>query len=149
MSDPRWDEYDFMDVDDRAGEHVFVLESFEIEKWPDGRARYKMNGALETCNGLSMNITLGDLASKEEYDAAGTGQKRGMALNKNLQKSLHKYFGVTIQKMKDGEMPAGLKIGVETYIDKGGYAKVNVIKPVAEVSKNSGGAETASVGTGF
>lgn len=149
MSDPRWDDYDFMDVDDRAGEHIFVPEEFAEEQWPDGRARYKLHGTLETCNGLGINITFGDLATKDEYEAAGTGQKRGMALNKNLQKSLHRHYGITIDDMKKSGAPKGVKIGIETYIDKGGYAKVNMIKPIADVSKNSGAEETASAGTGF
>ena len=148
MSDPRWDDYDFMDVDSREGEHIFVPQEFAVEAWPDGRARYKLNGSLETCNGLTINITFGDLATKEEYEAAGPKQRMGMALNKNLQKSLHKHYGITIDDMKKSGAPKDVKIGIETYI-KDGYANVNVIKPVADVAKNSNSYESASAGTGF
>lgn len=141
-------EYDYMDEglerEDRAhleGLHIFIAKDFAEDFWPDGRVRCKLNGTLITGNGFPLNINLGDFPTKQQWNEAGKGQKQGMTLNKNIRKSLEEIYDISLEDMRKSGAPRGVEIGVNTYLDKNNFPRVNKIVLVADAKKahESGG----------
>jgi hypothetical protein len=158
-------EYDYSDdaygqlakdaeVDDRIGDHLFLVTEVIKDRWPDGGPRLKVKGNLVTANNAKTDWTFSPppppdvvAAEKANWDQ---GKKRAISNSITMVKQLGEHYGMSPGKIKQGD-EFKVKTGKRTdRNDKTKYfVSVVAFLPKDHAVNGAGGDTTATPAVGF
>lgn len=103
-----WDDLDKeMSVDDRLGNHDFVVDSVNTGQWPSGDEYIELAGRLTTANNFDIKQRFSPALSDEELQQRlpnlDRAAKQSALLAHRNDEVLTKEYGTTLDKIKAGD----------------------------------------------
>lgn len=135
-----WDDLDKeASVDNRIGNHDFVVDRNTPGQWPDGQKYYELEGRLTTANNFNLKQRLSPaptedevVANKSTWDQA---RKRGAVLAHANETVLTKEYGTTLSEIKPGDT-FRVKTDYQTKDGKKYIRLINFLPKDAKLSVN-------------
>jgi hypothetical protein len=102
-----WDDLDKeASVDNRIGNHDFLVDSITEGYWPDGQEYYEIEGRLTTANNFNLKQRMSPPPTEEEVTANKASwdqsRKRGALLAHNNDTVLREHYGTTLAEITPG-----------------------------------------------
>jgi hypothetical protein len=103
-----WDELDKeASVDDRLGNHDFVVDKVTTGSWPSGDVYYELDGRLTTANNFNLRQRFSPEPSEEDVIANKANwdrnMKKAMVLAHQNAEVLDKEYGTKLELIKAGD----------------------------------------------
>lgn len=103
-----WDELDKeASVDNRIGNHDFVVDNVTTGNWDDGRPYFELDGRLTTASNFNLRQRLSPAPSEEQVRANKGAwdqrMKRSVSLAHQNDEVLAKEYGTSLDKIQPGQ----------------------------------------------
>src|ERR1043165_8675334 len=103
-----WDDLDKeASVDDRIGNHEFVVDKVSSGMWPSGDVYFELDGRLTTASNFNLRQRFSPAPSEEDVVANKANWdrniKKAMVLAHQNAEVLEKEYGATLQTIKAGD----------------------------------------------
>lgn len=138
-----WDDLDKeASVDNRIGNHDFLVDSVSEGSWPDGQTYYEIEGRLVTANNFTLKQRLSPPPTEEEVVANKASwdqnRKRGAMLAHNNDTVLREHYQTSL-----ADITPGSTFRVKTdYQTKDGKKYIRLINFLPKTAALSGNGDT-------
>ena len=131
-------------IDNRVGNHDFMITQVEEGTWPSGDSFMKYRGVLLTADNAKTELTLNDPLTpeqmREEYPKMEAKAKKAVGHNITKLIALKQNYGIT----NLDQLTVNTVLRVKTEKDRNGFIRVMVILPKTE-STNQAASNAADV----
>lgn len=139
-----WDDLDKeMGVDNRLGNHDFVVDSVSTGNWPSGDAYIEIGGRLTTADNFDIKKRFSPALSDEELQTRlpnlDRAAKQSALLAHRNDETLQKEYGTTLAQVKQGDV---FRVKTDKRTNKNDKSKyyieiINFLPKTAALSENS------------
>lgn len=144
-----WDDLDKeMSVDNRIGNHDFVIDSVSRGQWPSGDEYIELDGRLTTADNFNLrqrfSPSLTDEQLAQRLPSMDRGQKQGALLAHKNAEVLEKEYGVQLETIKAGDT---FRVKTDKQTDKNDRTKyfVRLVSFLPKTAALSGNGLTSNV----
>lgn len=141
-----WDDLDKeASVDDRIGNHDFVVDKVTTGTWPSGDVYYELDGRLATASNFNLKQRFSPAPSEEDVIANKANwdrnMKKAMVLAHQNAEVLEKEYGTKLEQIKAGD-----SFRVKTdYQTKDGKKYIRLISFLPKTASLSGNGTASNV----